>query len=143
MSLTFFVGGIIQGSHQDMTIHVQDYRPLIAAALRARFPDASVVDPIALHPDSVDYGPEESKRTLLDMAEAAARADVVIAYVPQASMGTAIEMWQAYRAGVPVLTISSMSENWVVRFLSAHVFPTLEAFETFVAGGGVETLIRR
>ncbi len=141
MALTFFIGGIIQGSLRDTSIHAQNYRQLIGAALRRRFPEADIVDPVALHPNSVDYGPEEGKRTLLALAEAAAQADVVIAYVPQASMGTAIEMWQAHRAGVPVLTISPMSQNWVVRFLSARVFPTLEEFEAFVAGGGVERIL--
>ena len=45
------------------------------------------------------------ERTLLEMAEEAARADVLIAYVPEASMGTAVEIWEAYRAGKPILTI--------------------------------------
>ena len=74
------------------------------------------------------------------MAAEAARADVLIAYLPEASMGTAVEMWEAHRAGKPVLTISPLAENWVVRFLSTRVFPSLVAFESFVAEGELEKL---
>jgi hypothetical protein len=33
----------------------------------------------------------------MKLNDAAATADVLVAYVPEASMGTAIEMWQAFR----------------------------------------------
>ena len=32
--------------------------------------------------------------------------DVLLAFVPEASMGTAIEMWEAYQHGAAVITIS-------------------------------------
>jgi nucleoside 2-deoxyribosyltransferase len=139
--LRFFIAGIMQGSLAEASIHDQSYRVVIGAAIRARFPDAEIVDPIELHPDGgLNYGPEEAKRTLLEMAEEAARADVLIAYLPEASMGTAVEMWQAHRAGKPILTISPLAENWVVKFLSTRVFPSLAAFESFVAEGELEKL---
>ena len=139
--MRFFISGIMQGSRPDKGICDQDYRKIIKAIIKARLPEAEVIDPLELPPDSVDYGPEEGKRVLLEMAEEAARADVLIAYVPEASMGTAIEMWRAYRAGRVVLTISPLAENWVVKFLSTRVFPTLQDFEAFVADGGLEGLM--
>jgi len=139
--LRVFVAGIMQGSLVEMGIHDQDYRVAIGAAIKARFPEAEVIDPLELHPDGgVNYGPEKAKRTLLEMAEEAARADVLIAYLPEASMGTAVEIWQAYRAGKPILAISPLAENWVIRFLSTRVFPSLGAFESFVAEGELEKL---
>jgi hypothetical protein len=57
--------------------------------------------------------------------------------VPEASMGTAIEMWQAYGAGIPVVSISPMFDNWVIKFLSARAFATLEEFAEFIASGGL------
>ena len=72
------------------------------------------------------------------MADLAAQADLVIAYVPSASMGTAIEMWQAFRAGTPLVTISPMAANWVVRFLSDAVLPDLGAFANWVCDGGLD-----
>jgi len=66
----------------------------------------------------------------------AGRADIVVAYLSEASMGTALEMWRAYEKGIPILTISPLAENWVVKFLSTQVFATLEEFEAFVGEGG-------
>jgi hypothetical protein len=67
----------------------------------------------------------------------------VVAYVPQASMGTAIEMWQAYQAGVPLVTISPLAANWVVRHLSDVVLPDLCAFQSWIASGGLDNLTQR
>jgi len=131
----------MQGSLAEAAIHDQSYRVVIGAAIKARFVEAEIIDPMELHPDGgLNYGPEEAKRTLLEMADEAARADVLIAYLPEASMGTAVEMWEAHRAGKPILTISPLAENWVIRFLSTRVFPSLEAFESFVAEGELEKL---
>jgi hypothetical protein len=142
--LRFFVAGIMQGSLAEVGIHDQSYRVAIGSAIKARFAEAEIIDPIELHPDAgLNYGPEEAKRVLLELAEEAARADVLIAYVPEASMGTAVEMWQAYRAGKPVLTISPLAENWVIRFLSTRVFPSIGAFESFVSEGELERLLER
>lgn len=132
----------MQGSLADRGMHDQSYRVAIGEVIRARFAEAEIIDPIELHPEGgLNYGPEEAKRTLLELAEEAARADVLIAYLPEASMGTAVEMWQAYRAGKPVFTISPLAENWVVKYLSTRVFPSLGDFESFVAEGELEKLL--
>ena len=135
--MRIFVAGIMQGSRNDSGIDTQDYRHEIARMVRRHVPGVEVLDPFELHPNSVSYGPEQAKQTLLEMADLAGQADVLIAYVPMASMGTALEMWHAYAHGRRVYTISPMSDNWVVRSLSRRVFPNMAAFETFVAGGGL------
>jgi hypothetical protein len=96
----------MQGSRLDRFIGDQDYRRAIARAIREVDPTIEVVDPNDLHPNGVDYDDERAKATLLEMLELAGQADLVIAYAPQASMGTAIEMWQAFQAGTPLVTIS-------------------------------------
>ena len=71
--MRFFIAGIMQGSHTDVSIHDQDYRVAIGAAIKARFGEAEIVDPMELHPDGgVKYGPEKAKQTLLEMADEAA-----------------------------------------------------------------------
>jgi len=60
---------------------------------------------------------------------------------PQASMGTAIEMWQAFQARVPIVSISPMAANWVIRHLSDAVLPDLDAFRGWVADGGLSQLL--
>jgi hypothetical protein len=139
--MQIFIAGIMQGSRLDHLIDDQGYRRTIAAAILARYPDAVIIDPNELHPDGVNYDDGMAHETLIAMAELAAEADVLVAYVPHASMGTAIEMWQAFRAGAVVVTISPLGANWVVRHLSDAIVPDIEAFNTWVAGGGVDRLL--
>jgi hypothetical protein len=138
-----FIAGIMQGSRLDRYIDDQDYRRTISRAILDRHPDVEIVDPNELHPNGVEYDDEQAKTTLLEMAGLASQADVVVAYAPEASMGTAIEMWEAFRAGVPLVTISPMAANWVVRHLSSAVLPNLDAFCRWVAEGGFDKVADR
>ena len=135
--MRFFVAGIMQGSRQDDDICDQDYRTAVRDIILRKYPEAEVVCPMELYPDSPYYDYEQGKRTFLDLASRASEPDVLIAYVPEASMGTAIEMWQAYRAGARILSISPMAENWVVKFLSDRVFGTIEEFASFITSDGL------
>jgi hypothetical protein len=56
-------------------------------------------------------------------------------------MGTALEMVRAYDVGTPVVSISPMTHNWFIRFLSRRVFPTLEAFDDWLRTGGLEAIV--
>jgi len=136
-----FIAGIMQGSRQDRFIEDQAYRQAIAAAVRSYDPAAEIVDPNELHPHAVDYEDKQARATLLELIGVASRADLVVAYAPRASMGTALEMWEAFRARVPVVTISPMDANWVIRFLSGTVLPDLVAFQEWVTGGGLDRLL--
>lgn len=136
--MRFFVAGIMQGSRQDPDICSQDYRTAIREIILQKYPQAKIICPFDLYPESPYYGPEDGKRTFLDLVNRAKEADFLIAYLPEASMGTAIEMWQAYGEGVPILSISPMAENWVIKFLSARTFATLQEFAEFVDNDGVE-----
>lgn len=138
---TFFVAGIIQGSLQDDAIHSQSYRERIVGLLRSSFPEAEVYCPIENFPNSLEFSDAKARSTFLGLMERAGQADVLVAFVPEASMGTAIEMWQAYQRQHVVVTISPMEVNWVVRFLSSVVVPDVEAFEQFVRSGELARLM--
>ena len=133
-----FIAGVMQGSRRDQYIGTQDYRSIIAQVLQEHHPDVEIVDPNELHPSGVDYDDKKAKATLLAMADLAGQVDLVVAYAPEASMGTALEMWQAYQGGVPLITISPMAANWVVKHLSTLVLPDLDAFRVWVANGGFD-----
>lgn len=135
-----FIAGIMQGSLPGVEVHGQGYRSTIREIILASHPEAEIIDPWELHPKSPSYDTERGKRTFLELIEEAGKSDIVVAYLSQASMGTAIEMWRAYAKGVPILTISPLAENWVVKFLSTRVFLTWEDFEAFVGEGGLEGL---
>jgi hypothetical protein len=129
---TFFLAGIIQGSSRNRGLSDQSYRGRLAGILKKAFPRADIVCPYDLHPNSIDYDLEKGKKTFLEMIFRAKRSDVLVAYLPEASLGTAIEMWESFRSGVTIWTISPMKENWVVRFFSHRIFNSLDEFEIFV-----------
>ena len=133
-----FIGGIMQGSLRENTISGQDYRRAIGACLRQALPGVEIIDPLELHPNSIGYADEDARQTLIVLAQEAGRADVMIAYVPEASMGTALEMWEAYHNRRPIFTISPLVHNWVVKGLSTHVFLSLDEFYVFVSSGDFE-----
>jgi hypothetical protein len=134
-SITLFVGGIMQGSKQEMAVHDQTYRDRIAAIVRRHHPDIEIVDPAKLHPDSVAYARQRAVETFRDSLQRAAAADGLIAYLPEASMGTAIEIWHAHEAGKPVFVISPMLNNWMLWVTATRIFPDIDAFSTFVENG--------
>ena len=137
-----FIGGIMQGSRRENTIDTQDYRRIIGQCLRSHLPNVEVIDPFELHPNSVAYDTTEARRTLIALAQTAGQADAAVVYVPEASMGTALEMWEAYRGGKPIFAISPLVYNWVVRCLATRVFADLEEFCAFVASGDFERSLR-
>ena len=129
---TIFIAGIIQGSRKGKVLHNQDYRKDLKRILNKYFPEARIIDPVAVHPESVYYTYETGKKVFHDSIKEALSSDLVIAYLPEASMGTAIEMWECHRKKVPVWTISPLRENWVVKFLSKKVFSSLNDFESYL-----------
>ncbi len=128
-----FIGGVMQGSRYDGGMGDQSYRQRLAEAVRARWPDAEIIDPLLLHPNSVTYDDGAARETLFAMAELAGHSDVLIVYLPEASMGTALEMYMAYQHSIPVLAVTPMTENWVVRAMARRIFPSLAAFLDFAA----------
>ncbi len=136
-----FIAGIMQGSRKDRYIDDQDYRRIISEILTEHRANVEILDPNELHPNGVDYDDELAKATLLEMANLASKVDLTLAYVPQASMGTALEMWKAFEANVPLVTISPMAANWVIKHLSSVVLPDLNAFRRWAADGGFDKLL--
>jgi len=135
-----FLAVIIQGSYQGMELHDQSYRDRLKAVFRTYVPEAETCCPIEMHPSGVDYDLDQQREAFAELVETASQADLLVAYLPEASLGTAIELWEAYHHGRPVVVITPMRENWVINLLARAVFPTLDAFEEFVRAGGLDTL---
>jgi hypothetical protein len=140
--MRFFLAGIMQGSHLGATLHHQGYRHRIKQLLAAHFPGAEVYDPLADHADSLSYDDEQGRAVFWHHCQLCREVDVVLAFVPEASMGTAIEMWEANRHGRAVIAVSPMAHNWAVKFLSHALYADLESFETALATGALEKRIR-
>jgi nucleoside 2-deoxyribosyltransferase len=129
---SFFLAGIIQGSRKGKILHNQNYRLKIKNILKKYFPKSQIIDPVDVHPDSAEYDYKMGESVFHASIKQATECDCLIAYLPEASMGTAIEMWECHKKKIPVWTITKMKENWSVKFLSTEIFETLEEFESFL-----------
>lgn len=136
--MRFFLAGIMQGSHLGEVLHHQGYRGRLKQLLLEHFPGAEVYDPLADHQDSLAYDDQRGRAVFVCHNEMCRSVDVLIAFVPEASMGTAIEMWEAHRHGRFVVAISPLAHNWVIRFCSHRVFADLEALEAALASGQLQ-----
>jgi len=137
-----FLAGIIQGSLSEPVIHDQDWREPIRRAIARHLPGAEVYCHFSEHPNSITYGQEDIRRTFDDGVRRAAACDLLVAYLPEASMGTAIEMHEASRAGAVVVTVGPLAANWVVRRYSDRIVPDVASLEELLASGQIERLVR-
>ena len=140
--MRFFLAGIMQGSHTEAVIHDQDYRRRIKHLIEACFPGAEIYDPRADHSNSLNYDETTGRQVFFRHNQMCRQIDVLLAFVPEASMGTAIEMWEAYQHGAAVVTISPLRHNWAVKFLSHALYADLAEFEAALQSGQVARRIR-
>lgn len=137
-----FLAGVMQGSMIEKGLVPQDYRAELKHLLRQHLPEADVYDPLADHRNSLEYDRRTGREVFFFHNEMCRTVDLLIAYLPQASMGTAIEMWEAYRHGAVVVTISPMRHNWVVKFLSHRIYSGLDAFRVALETGEIRRLLQ-
>jgi hypothetical protein len=138
-----FICGIIQGSHKGLDVHGQDYRTRIRRIVEKHMPSAEVYCPVSLHPESPVYGDKKAFQVFEESVKAAGESDLLIAYLPEASMGSAIEMWEARRAGVKVISITPLRENWVVRYASDLMIDSIEDLARLFEDSAVEELLQK
>ncbi len=135
--MSVFISGVMQGTRSDNKVHHQHYRQNIAQVLQENLEDVKIIDPWVIFPTEEINDDEQARAALIGESMLAGKADALVAYLPEASMGSAVEIWEAHRAGVPIFSISPLADNWVVKLFSARVFPTLEAFKSFITAGGL------
>ena len=140
--MRIFLAGIMQGSHAEALVHDQEYRARIKRLVEAHFPQADVYDPRADHAESLGYDEATGRRVFFRHNLMCREIDVLLAFLPEASMGTAIQMWEAYQHGAAVIAISPLKHNWAVKFLSHAMYADLEEFETALQSGEVACHIR-
>jgi hypothetical protein len=139
--MRIFLAGIMQGSHVAALVHDQEYRHTLRDLVQARWPEAEVYDPHANHATSIGYDMRRAREVFLGHVEMCRVFDLLVAYVPEASMGTAIEMWEAHRHARTVVTITPLVHNWVVQITSAAVYRDVDAFAHALTTGGIDRLL--
>jgi hypothetical protein len=139
--MRIFLAGIMQGSHTEAVLHEQDYRGRIKEMIARHLPGAGVYDPLADHAKSLEYGERKGRDVFFQHNLMCRTIDVLLAFVPSASMGTAIEMWEAHQHGAVVVTISPLKLNWAVKFLSHVLYADLEEFFAALEDGSLRRKI--
>jgi len=129
-----FICGIIQGSHAERAIHEQTYREQLRTLVEKELPGAQVYCPVSLHPESLSYDDTKAFQVLEESIRAARQSDILVAYLPEASMGSAIEMWEAKKAGAKVIAVTGLKHNWVVRYTADVIVENLAQLSEVVAG---------
>ena len=143
---SFFLSGVMGGSGggasnlAGVAVESQSYRARIRDAILSADPSATVVDPAEivaarapeLHPvgGAVDWASDEAVATMFgECVDLAARCDVVVSYLPMASMGSAVELHAARARGRLVLVVApgeKMRSNWVIRAYADRVFEDID-----------------
>jgi hypothetical protein len=139
--MKIFIAGIMQGSKTGKGMQDQNYREMISDVIKNKHPNLEIVDPFTLFPDSVEYGDQKAKQVLLSMASEAGSSDLLISYLPEASLGTALEMIRAYDNNRPILCISPLEKNWFIKAVSSKIFINLEEFLIWVRKRGLSEYI--
>jgi len=139
--MRIFIAGIMQGSHAKAAIHDQDYRGRIYSLLKKAFPEAEIYDPRANHKKSLEYKAETGREVFFQHNFMCREIDLLLAYLPEASMGTAIEMWEAYQHGAVVISISPLKHNWAVKFLSHILYADFAEFAAAAKDGNLREKI--
>jgi hypothetical protein len=139
--LYFFLGGIIQGSRRDREVHDQDYRHVIRGVLSDAFPGSKIFCPVENHPDSPTYSDRRARDVFFHHLKILGRSDCLVAYLPEASMGTSIEMWHSFHRNIFVVAITPMRDNWIVRLFSHKVCSGLDAFREYARSGDFQNML--
>ncbi|HFQ94114.1 MAG TPA: hypothetical protein ENK32_08905 [Anaerolineae bacterium] len=133
--MRIFIAGIMQATRMDDQIESQNYRVQITEALQKQLPQVQITDPWALNPGSVNYDEERARHTFITNTNRAGDADLLIAYLPQPSMGTAMEMWEAFKGGAYIIAITPYKHHWSVRFTAQEIWPDLDSFIGLLENG--------
>lgn len=149
-----FIAGTMQGSRRGASQLTQGYREAIRHLVLTHFPKANVLcpaqrmqhqlasDEVAIRQghaalascgeiDATALSQPLQKLTGIfhELVNAAAASDLCIAWLPdhEASMGTAVEMYAAWRAGVPVIAVTEMRQNLAILSCATLILPDLES----------------
>lgn len=144
----YFISGVMLGSRRELKdasidLAPQDYRTRIAQVIRDVDREAEIVEPLdcvrahmaakGLSIEDLNKSDGLVKACFQEVVDLAKNCDVVVSNLPEASMGSAAEIWEAKKAGKKVLTISPLKDNWLLRSVTDHNFADLDDFQRTLA----------
>lgn len=132
MARVFYLSGVMQGSRTDTGQVDQDYRRVLKKIIAEAFPDAELKCPLDLFPDALLLDEVNAKEIVPKCAEIARQADVIVAFLPEASLGTAVELWEAHKNSRLNIIISPMKHNLMLRTVSDFIVDSVDDFKRFI-----------
>lgn len=138
-----FIAGVMHGNRKDAKIHSQNYRKEIIGILTKLTTTLEVIDPHITDPVRRTYTNEQAAEMFFRNNFMIKDVDLIVAYVSEASMGTAIEMWEAWKNKVPIITISPLKYHWAVKLLSSKVYSTIAEFAKGARAGELQKFIKK
>lgn len=140
--MKYFISGVMQGSSTSettkKTLNDQNYRETLKTILKKYDKSCEIHDP---YDKPKEYLKDQEhlfsdNKFITDLFEEILfemrKCDVIVSYLPQASMGSSIELWEAYKLKKEVYVITEMTQNWVTRICSNQMFESIESFEEFM-----------
>lgn len=109
----------------------QRYRDVLAEAF-ATWSQVTLVDQHRQQPHRLNLAWPDKAAMFRRYVDVAGQVDLLIAYLPEASMGSAMEMWSAYTAGVPILAVSPLRSNWALAATASLILDDLDSFRSFL-----------
>lgn len=140
-AVRIYIAGTMSGN-DPKGVCDQGYRLIITDVLNECYEGLDIDDPYIGHEDSLSYNDEAARFAFNDcLKRASENADILIAYIPEASMGTALEMFMAYNRKKYVVTVTPLVSNWVVRLYSDLVYESMDEFISGVRHGELNPII--
>ncbi len=132
-----YIAGVVQASLNGEVVD-QSYRAEIQAIILGKFPHAIVHDPIAGHENSITYDDDQAKARLDELLLfCQLEVDLMVVYLPEASMGSALEMDRAKNRAF-IVVITPLTTNWVVRHYANMIVSSIEEFRERIESGAFE-----
>jgi hypothetical protein len=136
-----YLSGVMQGSRWDTSLVYQDYRQTLKDIILRKYPNAEILCPLELFPDAPAKDDRAAREVIYRCVELVGNVDVVVAFLPEASMGTAVELWESHKKAKVNIVVSPMRHNLMLRTVSDIIVPGIEQFEELISDGTFAKLV--
>ncbi|MCD4656478.1 MAG: hypothetical protein K8S87_02925 [Planctomycetes bacterium] len=126
--IKIFVSGIVHGSREN-DVYPQCYRKRIVDVIEKSWQSAIVICPTIVNSKSLTESVTETAKAFEQQLSLLKKSNIVVAYIPEASMGTAIEIYNASMRGKYVVTITPLISNRMIRMFSHDIYDSVDSFE--------------
>ncbi len=126
--IKIFVSGIVHGSREN-EVYPQCYRKRIVDVIEKSWQNAIISCPSIVHSKSSTETLTETVKAFEQQLSLLKKSDIVVAYIPEASMGAAIEIYNASLRGKYVVTITPLQTSRIIKIFSHDIYDSVDSFE--------------